>query len=153
MSEPLLVVVLEHGSGLDDQPQFGAARRLRVRAHVVPEPVRQAADQDVRIGGHRFVEAARNDPRRRRLPPPRRLGGEKRCASSKQGGERGGRGKTAIAKDHSSILTRPRPDDEDRTLTSPYVLRQAPGRSSSPLLSSRPPRCTPHTADTGTADA
>ena len=55
--EPQLVVVFEHRAGLDDQPQLGAVRRLRVRAHVVAQPVRQRADDDLRVDRHLLRQA------------------------------------------------------------------------------------------------
>ena len=51
MRQPLLVVVFEHRSRFDDEPQLGAARRPAVRADVVAQAVRQRADG--RFGIHR----------------------------------------------------------------------------------------------------
>ena len=42
MRQPALVVVFEHRAGVDDEPQFGAALRLRVRADVVAQAVAAA---------------------------------------------------------------------------------------------------------------
>ena len=55
--QPLLVVVFQHGAGLDDEPQFGAAGGFPVRAHVVAQAVRQCADDDFRIDRHLLVTA------------------------------------------------------------------------------------------------
>ena len=50
--EATLVIVLQHRSGADDQPHFGLARGLGVRADVEAEAVGQAADQDLGIDRH-----------------------------------------------------------------------------------------------------
>ena len=47
-----LVVVLQDGPGLDDQPEFDLARGLRVRPDVEAEAVGQRADEDLWIDRH-----------------------------------------------------------------------------------------------------
>src|SRR5436190_763570 len=52
MRDAQLVIVFQHRACLHDQPQFGPFRRLRIRAHVVAQPVRQGADQRFRVDRH-----------------------------------------------------------------------------------------------------
>ena len=54
--QPPLVLVFEHGPGLDDQAQFGAVLRLVVGANVIVEAVGERADGDVRIDGDYLIE-------------------------------------------------------------------------------------------------
>ena len=63
--EPALVVVLEDRTGVHDEPELGALLGLGVPADVVAEPVRQRADDDVRIARKRRG-ARRVDGRRAR---------------------------------------------------------------------------------------
>ena len=65
--QPLLIVVFEHRTGLDDEPQLGAVRRLAVRAHVIAQAVRQRADDHFRIDRHRLRERIGCDRRGGRL--------------------------------------------------------------------------------------
>ena len=44
-----LVVIFENRSGVDNQPEFGSAERLLIRAQVVAKTIRQRADRDSRI--------------------------------------------------------------------------------------------------------
>jgi len=52
MREALLVVVLEDGSGFDDEAQLSASTGLLVRPHVVSQPIRQLACDRFRIDRH-----------------------------------------------------------------------------------------------------
>ena len=54
--EPALAVVLEHGSGVDDESQLRALFRLAIRLEVVAQAIRKPADGDLRIGRHRLIE-------------------------------------------------------------------------------------------------
>ena len=77
--EPALVVILEHGARVDDEPKLCATLGQPVLADVVAEPVRERADRNLRIDRHRLVEpgglnSGGDSPaaaRRRRPPPPR----------------------------------------------------------------------------------
>ena len=51
-----LVFVLEHGAGLDGEPQLGARLRLPVLPDVVAEAVRERADRDQRVNRDDLVE-------------------------------------------------------------------------------------------------
>ncbi len=61
--DPLLVVVFQHGAGLDDEAQLGAMLGPLVRAHVVAQTVRQRADDHFRVDGHLLRERVRRDRR------------------------------------------------------------------------------------------
>jgi hypothetical protein len=54
-----LVLLLEHGARVDDEPQLGAVRRLDVPPDVVGEPVVELADPDGRVGRDRIVRGER----------------------------------------------------------------------------------------------
>jgi predicted esterase len=49
MRETALVVVLQHGSGVDDEPEFSPLPRLMMGAQVVPKPVGKLSDGDCRV--------------------------------------------------------------------------------------------------------
>ena len=51
--ETALVIVLEHRSGVDDEPQLRAFLRLRVTPDVITNAVRQRADDDARVAWER----------------------------------------------------------------------------------------------------
>ena len=63
--QPSLIVVFENRSGVDDQPELGAALRLLIPADVVAQAVRQRADGDPRVDGNgrrqRYVLGAGGD--------------------------------------------------------------------------------------------
>ncbi len=61
MRQPLLVVVFQHGTSLDDEAQLGAVGRLRVCAHVVAQAVRQGPDRDSGIDRHLLRQAVGGD--------------------------------------------------------------------------------------------
>ena len=50
--QPALVVVFEHRSGVDHEPELGAVLRLLVGADVVAHAVRERADRDPRVDGN-----------------------------------------------------------------------------------------------------
>ena len=54
--QPALVLVFEHRTGVDDEPQLGARLRLPVLADVVAQAVRQRAHRDQRIDRNGLVE-------------------------------------------------------------------------------------------------
>ena len=54
-----LVVVLDDGPDVHDQPQLRAPHRPLVGPDVVPQPVRQVADRDARIDRDRLIERHR----------------------------------------------------------------------------------------------
>ena len=60
VGEAALIVVLEHGAGVDDEPQLGPPGRLGVAPDVVAQPVRQRADGDPRIDRDARPSAARS---------------------------------------------------------------------------------------------
>ncbi len=59
ISFPLLIVVLQNRTGLDNESQLSAVRRLGVRADVIAEAVGQRPNQRVEIGRHRLRERIR----------------------------------------------------------------------------------------------
>ncbi len=67
--QALLVLVFEHRTGLDDEPQLGPAGRLAVRPHVVAQAVRQRADSDFRVDRHLLRERIGRDRRGGGLAP------------------------------------------------------------------------------------
>ena len=80
MRQPPLIVVLEHRAGVDDEPEFGAALRLRVRPDEVLHAVGKPAGADLRIDrddlGQRVLRRPagwrwRLGPRDARRPPER----------------------------------------------------------------------------------
>ena len=54
--QPLLIVVFENRTGLDNEPQLSAVRRLGVRADVIAEAVGQPPNEHVGINRHRLRE-------------------------------------------------------------------------------------------------
>ena len=50
--QPLLVVVFQHRTGLDDEPQLSPVTGFPVRAHVVAQAVGQGTDDDFRVHRH-----------------------------------------------------------------------------------------------------
>ena len=84
--QPALIVVFEHRARLDDQPELRATRGLRVRPHVVAQPVRQRADDDLRIDRHRLRQAVCGDGFRRRLAAGGRCLREDESGKREQGG-------------------------------------------------------------------
>ena len=50
--QPLLIVVFENRTGLDNEPQLSAVRRLGVRADVIPEAIGQRPNEHVGIDRH-----------------------------------------------------------------------------------------------------
>ena len=57
--QPLLIVVFENRTGLDNEPQLSAVRRLGVRADVIAETVGQRPNEHVGIDRHRLRERIR----------------------------------------------------------------------------------------------
>ncbi len=55
MRQPLLVIVFENRSGLDDQAQFSSLLRFLISADVIPHPVREFARRDLGVDRHRLV--------------------------------------------------------------------------------------------------
>ena len=108
-----LVVVFQHRPRLDDQPQLGAPRRLRVRAHVVAQPVRQRADDDLGVHRHLLGEGVGGDRRRGRLASGRGGLGEGDGAGGEERGEDGGAEQTGAPECHGSILLSQPPLDGD----------------------------------------
>jgi hypothetical protein len=51
-ARPLLIVVLEHGPGLDDQAKLGALLGFLVGAHVITQAVGEASDRNLRVHGN-----------------------------------------------------------------------------------------------------
>jgi hypothetical protein len=78
VGEAALIVVFEHRSGLDDQPQFGLARGPGIGPDIEAQPVGQAADQDLGIDGHVRLERVGSHRCGGRVAAARDLGGWRR---------------------------------------------------------------------------
>ena len=59
--EPALVLILEHGAGIDDEPKLGTGLGLSVLADVIAEPVRERADRNQRIDRNGLAERGRQN--------------------------------------------------------------------------------------------
>ncbi len=118
MRQSLLVVVFQHRTGLDDEPQFGAAAGFAVGAHVIAQAVGQRADDDLRIDRHLLRQAVRGDRRGGRLP----AGGYRLRGGDSGRGEHGGKhteyGGAETRHRHTPIVT----DSRARTRASLCVL-------------------------------
>ena len=126
-ASPQLVVVFEHRAGLDHQPQFGAARRLRVRADVVAQAVRQRPDDDLRVHRHLLRQGVGGDRRRGRLAAGlRSLGGNERGESQDAGGHAG---RAEAAKAHiPRFLSEPAVSAYGQTPARPGIARPRPAQ-------------------------
>jgi hypothetical protein len=56
MRKSALIFVFEHGTGVNDEPKFGAAPGLSVLSDVVAQAIRERADGDERIDWNRLTE-------------------------------------------------------------------------------------------------
>ena len=125
MRQALLVVVFEHRSGLDDQPELGAPRRLGILPHVIAQAVRQRADGDFGIDGHLLRERVGADRLRRRFAPRRRaLAGGRGPRGGEQGGHDTAEGDTNARESHMSILPDGRRSADGRPEIANFVSRQ-----------------------------